>query len=87
MLDELQRRNYSQSTVRAYIHAIEDFSKYFHRPPDRLGPDHIRQYQASRHKGSQPLCGYHGELLPQSFMSGDAKSPPRQFDYDITTDV
>ena len=46
MLDELQRRNYSQSTVRSYIHAIEDFSKYFHRPPDRLGPDHIRQYQA-----------------------------------------
>ena len=46
MLDELQRRNYSQSTVRSYVHAVEDFSKYFHRPPDRLGPEHIRQYQA-----------------------------------------
>jgi|ERR1035437_5801864 hypothetical protein len=46
MLDELQRRNYSQSTVRSYIHVIEDFSKHFHRSPDRLGPDHIRQYQA-----------------------------------------
>ncbi len=38
MLDELQRRNYSQSTVRSYIHVIEDFSKHFHRSPDRLGP-------------------------------------------------
>ena len=28
MLDELQRRNYSPSTVRCYIHAVEDFSKY-----------------------------------------------------------
>jgi len=37
MLDELQRRNYAQNTVRAYIHAIEDFAKYFHRSPDRLG--------------------------------------------------
>jgi len=46
MLDELQRRNYSQSTVRAYIFAVEDFAKYFHRSPDRLGPNHIRQYQA-----------------------------------------
>jgi integrase/recombinase XerD len=46
MLDELQRRNYSQSTVRSYIFAVEDFAKYFHRSPERLGPEHIRQYQA-----------------------------------------
>src|SRR5260370_18805449 len=45
MLDELQRRNYAQNTVRAYIHAVEDFAKYFHRSPDRLGPEHIREYQ------------------------------------------
>ena len=45
MLDELQRRNYAQNTVRAYIHAIEDFVRYFHRSPDRLGPEHIREYQ------------------------------------------
>ena len=46
MLDELQRRNYSQSTARSYILAVEDFAKYFHRSPERLGPEHIRQYQA-----------------------------------------
>jgi len=45
MLDELQRRNYAQNTVRAYIHAIEDFAKYFHRSPDRLGLEHIREYR------------------------------------------
>ncbi len=45
MLDELQRRNYSQNTVRSYMHAVEEFAKYFHRSPDRLGPDHIREYQ------------------------------------------
>ena len=46
MLDELQRRNYSQSTVRSYIFAVEDFARYIHRSPERLGPGHIRQYQA-----------------------------------------
>jgi len=45
MLDELQRRNYSPSTARCYLHAVEDFAKYFHRSPERLGPSHIRQYQ------------------------------------------
>ena len=34
MLDELQRRNYSQNTVCTYMHAVEDFSRYFHRSPD-----------------------------------------------------
>ena len=48
MLDGLQRCNYSQSTARCYIHAVEDFANYFHRSPERLGPEHIRQYQASR---------------------------------------
>ena len=46
MLDELQRRNYSQSSVRSYIYAVEDFAKYFHRSPERLGPEHLRKYQA-----------------------------------------
>ena len=45
VLDELQRRNYSSNTVRSYIHAVEEFSKYFRRSPDQLGPDHIREYQ------------------------------------------
>jgi integrase/recombinase XerD len=46
MLEELQRRNYSQSTARIYLHVVRDFAKYFHRSPDKLGPEQIRQYQA-----------------------------------------
>ncbi len=46
MLEELQRRNYSEATTRCYIRTVEDFSRRFKRPPDRLGPEHIREYQA-----------------------------------------
>jgi len=46
MLEELQRRNYSENTTRCYIRTVEDFSRRFKRPPDRLGPEHIREYQA-----------------------------------------
>jgi site-specific recombinase XerD len=46
MLEELQRRNYSEETIRSYIHSVKDFARRFNCPPDRLGPQHIREYQA-----------------------------------------
>ena len=46
MLEEIQRRNYSHRTARTYIRIVRDFAKYFHQPPDKLGPEQIRQYQA-----------------------------------------
>src|SRR5712692_9092784 len=46
MLEELQRRNYAKSTVKAYIRIIQEFANHFHQPPDKLGPQHLRQYQA-----------------------------------------
>jgi integrase/recombinase XerD len=45
MLEELQRRNYAQSTVDAYVHAMPDFAAYYKRPLDQLGPEHIREFQ------------------------------------------
>ena len=47
MLEELRRRNYAESTIHAYIHTVEHFSRHFHRSPDQLGPEQIRQYQAA----------------------------------------
>jgi site-specific recombinase XerD len=46
MLEELQRRNYSHRTAKTYVRIVRDFAAYFHQPPDKLGPDQIRQYQA-----------------------------------------
>ena len=45
MLEELQRRNYAQSTAEAYIRALKEFATYYHRPPDQLGPKEINQFQ------------------------------------------
>ena len=48
MLEELQRRNYAANTIDGYIYAIEDFARRFKRSPDRLGPRHVREYQAEQ---------------------------------------
>ena len=45
MLDELERRNYTQNTKRAYLHAVADFARHFHRSPEQLRLDPIRDHQ------------------------------------------
>ena len=47
MLEQLERRNDAPSTIRAYIRTVEHFAWHFHRAPDQLGPEQIRQYQAA----------------------------------------
>ena len=46
MLEELQRRHYSEGTTHYYIRDVERFARHFNCSPDRLGPQHIRKYQA-----------------------------------------
>lgn len=46
MIAELRCRNFAESTVQSYVRAVEQFSRYFHCPPHRLGSAHVRQYQA-----------------------------------------
>ena len=46
MLEELQRRNYAETTIRHYLRWVEDFARLFAKPPDQLGLEHVRTYQA-----------------------------------------
>jgi hypothetical protein len=47
MLEELQRRHYSEATTQRYIRFIERFAQRFHCSPDRLGPKHIRSTKSN----------------------------------------
>jgi integrase/recombinase XerD len=45
MSDDLQLRNYSERTIKAYLRCIADFARHFAKSPDQLGPAEIREYQ------------------------------------------
>src|SRR5438067_11974256 len=46
MLEELQRRNYSEITTRKYLQYVTAFARHFDKSPDQLGPNELRSYQA-----------------------------------------
>jgi hypothetical protein len=37
MLEELERRNYAQTTIEYYLRAVAKFSLHFHHPPNLRG--------------------------------------------------
>jgi integrase/recombinase XerD len=66
MLEELQRRNYSKTTVNAYLKMVASFANYFHRSPDQLGPEEIRAYQVylfTERKLGARTVGHHTAAL------------------------
>jgi len=93
MLEELERRNYAQTTTRLYLQTIEDFARYFKRPPDQLGPQHIREYQAylfrerklaARTVTQRLACQRRGRSSPSltkflMYLSLGARPPSRPF--------
>jgi len=46
MLEELQRRNYSEITTRKYLQYVTAFARHFGKSPDQLGPNELRSYEA-----------------------------------------
>jgi len=45
MREELVCRNFSLSTIRTYLHAVEVFQQHLGKPLEDVGPDDIRHYQ------------------------------------------
>ena len=89
MLEELQRRNYSENTTRHYIRTVEEFARHFHCSPDRLGPRHIREYQAELlRKGKSPgtvtqrlaaLRFFYVKTLKKTWSTSETPYPKKAF--------
>lgn len=44
MIEDMTLRNFTPSTIQAYVRCVARFARYFDIVPDRLGPEHIRGY-------------------------------------------
>jgi hypothetical protein len=61
MLEELQRRNYSDHTIRHHLRSVTEFAEHFGKPPDKLGLDELRSYQVYLAEGTQAGAGQRGQ--------------------------
>jgi site-specific recombinase XerD len=88
MLEELQRRNYAQSTVKAYVRIVREFANHFHKAPDQLGPDQIREYSAFLFRERKLKAGtvqqhvaglrfFYVKTLKRHFLLDDLPRPKR----------
>jgi site-specific recombinase XerD len=63
MLEELQRRNYSHHTVRSYLRHVSDFARHFHRSPDQLSSEDVREYQLSLIRHKKPAWATYNQIM------------------------
>jgi len=88
MLEELQRRNYSESTTACYLRQITELARYFRRSPAQLGCDEIKQFQlylvqekkvswATYIQTTAALRFLYGKTLDRAFMLEKIPYPKR----------
>ena len=89
MLEELQRRNYSAGTIRLYLRHVAEFAQHFHRSPDQLGAEDIRQYQLfliqekklAWSSYNQIVCAlrfFYAKTLKRAFLLQDIPFPRKE---------
>ncbi len=45
MHQDMQVRGYSLNTSKVYLSCVDDFVRYYKRPPDELGLEEVRRFQ------------------------------------------
>jgi integrase/recombinase XerD len=90
MLEDMQLKGFSARTQEAYVAAVRQLAQHFHRSPDQIGEEDLRQYflyltqekKVARATATIALCGikfFFRITLGRAFTVLTLVRPPRQF--------
>jgi integrase/recombinase XerD len=88
LTQDLQLRGYADRTVEAYVRAVAQLAKFYHRSPDRLCEEQVRQYllhlstvqKVARGTHTIALCGikfFYQQTLGQAWTVLEVARPKR----------
>jgi len=89
MLEDMQLRGFAARTQEAYLLAVRQLAKYYHKSPDQINEEELRQYflflknekQASRSTCTLALCGikfFFQHSLGKEWKTFDFLRPPKE---------
>ena len=70
LIQDMRLRNYSQETIRSYVHWLSQFARYFQRSPAVLTPEHARQYQPHLLEKKVSWSTYNQSVCALRFLYG-----------------
>jgi integrase/recombinase XerD len=89
MLEDMQLRGLAKRTQEAYLHAVRQLAKHYHKPPDQIGEEELRQYflflknekHAARNTCTIALCGikfFFQHTLGREWKTFELLRPPKE---------
>jgi len=89
MIEDMQLRGFAERTQEAYLNAVRQLAKHYHKPPDQIEEEELRQYflflknekQAARNTCTIALCGikfFFQHTLGREWKTFELLRPPKE---------
>jgi integrase/recombinase XerD len=89
MIEDMQLRGFAERTQEAYLSAVRQLAKHYHKPPDQIDEEELRQYflflknekHAARNTCTIALCGikfFFERTLGREWKTFDFLRPQRE---------
>jgi len=89
MIEDMQLHGFAERTQKSYMQAVRQLAEYYHKPPDQIDEEELRQYflylknvkQVSRSTMTLALCGikfFYERTLQRQWATLDLVRPQRE---------